>query len=337
MAIRIGQCNFLELSMNKLTVVMYHYVRDLKNSRFPEIKGLDLALFNEQIEYLKKNYNFISIQEVIDSVENCSNIPEKSVLLTFDDAYSDHYTNVFPVLDKHKIKGCFYTPAKAIVENTVLDVNKIHFVLASVDDKSLILNDLKILLKKYKEQYKLYDFSYYFRKLAQDDPYDSKEVVFIKRLLQVDLPEELRMKMVDYLFEKYTGMSEQSFSKELYMSEAQLQHMISQGHHIGNHGYNHYWWNSLSEKDMKKELESSMAFLQRIGVDMNNWTACYPYGSYDDQSIKMLEEMGCKLAFTTEPGIARTIRSTRFVMPRIDTNELPKDKRADPNIWYHKG
>ena len=27
--------------MSKLNVVMYHYVRDLKNSRYPDIKGMD--------------------------------------------------------------------------------------------------------------------------------------------------------------------------------------------------------------------------------------------------------------------------------------------------------
>ena len=70
---------------------------------------------------------------------------------------------------------------------------------------------------------------------------------------------------------------------------------------------------------------------------MSIWTACYPCGSYDDQSIRMLEEMGCKLAFTTEPGVALTSRNTRFIMARLDTNELPKDNRADPNVWYYKG
>ena len=67
---------------------------------------------------------------------------------------------------------------------------------------------------------------------------------------------------------------------------------------------------------------------------MNNWTACYPYGSYDDQSIGMLEKRGCKLALTTEVGIASTNRDTRFIMPRLDTNDLPKDRNAPTNNWY---
>ena len=323
--------------MNNLTIIMYHYVRDLKNSRFPGIKGLDLDLFREQIQYLRKHYHIITMEEVIHSIDNQAKIPKKSVLLTFDDAYSDHYMNVFPVLDKYQLQGSFYTPSKAVSEHTVLDVNKIHFILASVQNKSDIVSDLKNLLKVYKKEYHLQDFDYYYEKLARANNYDTEEVIFIKRLLQVELKEELRIKITDTLFERYVGMSEPSFSRELYMNEEQLKHMLRSGQHIGNHGYNHYWWNSLTKEEMRDELDLSIAFLNKIGVDMNNWTACYPYGSYDDQSIEMLQERGCKLAVTTEVDIATTNKSTRFVMPRLDTNDIPKGQFKETNEWYSAG
>jgi len=323
--------------MNNLTIIMYHYVRDIKNSRFPGVKGLDLDLFREQIQYLRKHYHIITMEEVIHSIDNQVKIPKKSVILTFDDAYSDHYTNVFPILDKYQLQGSFYTPAKAVIEHTVLDVNKIHFILASAKNKLDIVSDLKNLLKVHKKQYQLQDFDFYYNKLAYENTYDTKEVIFIKRLLQVELIEELRIKIIDTLFEKYVGMNEASFSRELYMNEEQLKHMLRSGQHIGNHGYNHYWWNSLTKEEMREELDLSIAFLNKIGVDMNNWTACYPYGSYDDQSIGMLQERGCKLAVTTEVDIATTKKSKRFVMPRLDTNDIPKGQYEETNEWYGKG
>ena len=322
--------------MNNLTIVMYHYVRDLKNSRYPDIKGLDINLFKKQINYMRKHYHIITMEEVIYSIDNQVKIPEKSVLLTFDDAYSDHYNNVFPILDKYKLQGSFYAPSKAITEHTVLDVNKIHFILASTEDKINLVNELKELVKFYQKEYQLEDFDYYYKKLAQASRLDTKDVIFIKRLLQVELVEDLRIKIVDTLFEKYIGVSEDAFSRELYMNEEQLKHMLRSGQHIGNHGYNHYWWNSLNEKEMSQELDLSIRFLEKIGVDMNNWTACYPYGSYDDQSIKMLKERGCKLAVTTEVDIATTNKDTRFIMPRLDTNDIPKDSNANVNEWYEK-
>ena len=323
--------------MNNVTIVMYHYIRDLENSRYPYIKGLDINLFKEQINYMRKHYHIITMEEVIHSIDNQVQIPDKSVLLTFDDAYSDHYTNVFPILDKYKLQGSFYPPSKAITEHTVLDVNKIHFILASVEGKSILINDLKELVKFHQKEYQLEDFDYYYKKLAQASRLDTKDVIFIKRLLQVELVEDLRIKIVDTLFEKYIEVSEDAFSRELYMNEEQLKHMLRSGQHIGNHGYNHYWWNSLNEKEMSQELDLSIRFLEKIGVDMNNWTACYPYGSYDDQSIKMLKERGCKLAVTTEVDIATTSKDTRFIMPRLDTNDIPKNQNEKTNDWYNKG
>ena len=35
--------------MSNITIVMYHYVRDLKNSKYPKIKGLDISFFKEEI------------------------------------------------------------------------------------------------------------------------------------------------------------------------------------------------------------------------------------------------------------------------------------------------
>ena len=323
--------------MNNLTIVMYHYVRDLKNSRYPDIKGLDINLFKEQINYMRKHYHIISIEEVIYSIDNQLKIPNKSVLLTFDDAYSDHYNNVFPILDKYKLQGSFYVPSKVIIENTILDVNKIHFILESVEDKLKIVKDLKGLLKVYQKEYQLEDFDYYYNKLAYADRFDTKEVIFIKRLLQVELVDAVRIKIVDILFLKYVGISENTFSRELYMNEDQLKHMLSSGQHIGNHGYNHYWWNSLNKEEMSKELDLSINFLEKLGVDMNNWTACYPYGSYDTQSIDMLNKRGCKLAVTTEVDIAKTDKNSRFIMPRLDTNDLPNNHSAQPNHWFYKG
>ncbi len=68
------------MNADKLTVVMYHYVRDLQNSRYPQIKGCDVRLFKEQIKFLQKHYNFVTIEQVINAyrggiVTNCHLMP----------------------------------------------------------------------------------------------------------------------------------------------------------------------------------------------------------------------------------------------------------------------
>ncbi|WP_345993682.1 polysaccharide deacetylase family protein [Sulfurimonas sp. HSL-1716] len=321
----------------KLTVVMYHYVRDLKNSKYPNIKGLDLKLFREQIMFFKKHYRFITMEELIFSMENQKELPPKSILLTFDDGYIDHYKNVFPVLAENKVQGSFYIPAKTVCENKVLDVNKIHFILASQVDTIKIVDTIKEQLNIYRDEYGLDSFEYYYNKLACANRFDDKDVVFVKRLLQVELDEEVRYKITDFLFSLFLNKDEQEFSDELYMSRSNIKEMLKEGMHIGCHGYDHYWWNKLSKKKLEQDLTSSLSFLQEVGVDIDNWTACFPYGSYSNEAVDILAKLNCKAAFTTDVDVADLSVGSRLLIPRLDTNDFPVDQKNDPNEWYVKG
>ncbi len=324
-------------NLNKVTIVMYHYIRDLKNSRYPKIKGLDLFLFIEQLNYLQKNYNIITMELLIEALYNNESLPPKAVLLTFDDAYLDHFTNVFPILFDRKIQGSFFTPAKAISENLVLDVNKIHFILASADNIDYLVSRTFNELDKYRNKYELESNDFYYGKLAVANRLDLKEVAYIKKLLQKELPEELRNKIVNTLFEEFVGMSENAFSREMYMSRDQLKCMLKNGMHVGNHGYNHYWLNSLSEEEQRFEVRKGCEFLKEIGVDMNEWTMCYPYGAYNPITLNILEETNCKLGLTSVVDVADLSVYNKFALPRLDTNEIPKDSNSKVNDWFLKG
>lgn len=124
--------------MSKLYISMYHYTRDIVHSRYPQIKGLDTNLFRQQIEYMKNNFNIVTMEQVIDAVEGKSELSEKALLLTFDDGYIDNYTFAFPILEEFGIQGSFFIPGKTFTTHQLLDVNKIHYILASAIYVSLL-------------------------------------------------------------------------------------------------------------------------------------------------------------------------------------------------------
>ena len=327
----------------QLTVVMYHYVRDLKNSRYPGIKGLQIELFREQVHYFKKHYNFITMEQLIEAFycTNSNELPDHPILLTFDDAYIDHFTYVFPFLEHENIQGSFFAPVKAVTEHTVLDVNKIHFILASTSEEKMpqLLNELKLQLEHYRKDYNLQSFDYYFNKLAVANRFDPKEVIFVKRLLQVELDEKLRNIITHDIFQKVVGMDEAMFSRELYMSMDQIKCMVDNGMHFGSHGYAHYWFNSLEKEQQEFEIKKSIEFIQQVGGDVTNWTICYPYGAYNDKTIDILKENGCKLGLTTEVNLADLVErkgDVIYKLPRLDTNDFPKDANAPTNTWYSR-
>ena len=309
------------------TIVMYHYVRELPYTRHPNIKGLRTSLFKEQVLYLKKHYNFVRAKDLIAALDGTP-LPENAVWLTFDDAYSDHYLNVFPILDELGIEGAFFPPAKAILRHEVLDVNKIHFVLASATAMDELLRDVYRLLDEYRAEYGLEGNEYYWQKLAQASRFDPAEVIFVKRLLQVELPEAARRKITDALFRKYVTEDEAAFSRELYMNEDQLKCMLRHGMCIGSHGYDHYWLDSLPPERQAEEIDLSMEFLRNIGVDMDGWVMNYPYGAYNDSLVEILKKRGCALGLSTRVAVADLGQDDIFALPRLDTNDLPKDKEA---------
>ena len=169
--------------MSKLHVVMYHYVRDLKNSRYPDIKGMDYQLFKEQIAFFKKNFNIVTMQDVITAWNKESKddiLPPNALLLTFDDGYIDNYTVAFPILMENHIQGSFFIPGKTFNENVLLDVNKVHFLLASANIDSLV-QDIFQRLNYYRVGYpELLSNELLFDTYAIANRFDNKESIFVK-------------------------------------------------------------------------------------------------------------------------------------------------------------
>lgn len=311
--------------MNRtVTIVMYHYVRDLERSRYPRIKGLSLERFRNQLEYIDAHYKPISAEDLLEAVLSPHRaLPQNAILLTFDDGYSDHFDHVLPLLKKKGIKGCFFPPAQAILEHKVLDVNKIQFVLAAVPDVWSLLDDVFDALDGFRSEYPLKSREAYLMSITEKHRYDPREVTLFKRLLQRELPEPVRSKLVDRLFSQHVSSDEPAFASELYMSLDQLGTLHTEGMHIGSHGYTHAWLNHLAPEAQQTEVDRSMEFLRQAGIPLHDWTICYPYGGFDESLIDILRARRCRIGFTVEPRIADLDREGRFTLPRIDTNDLP--------------
>jgi len=310
--------------MQTVSIITYHFVRKFYNTKYPEIKGLPVKDFNEQLNYLSKHYVFVTAEDCINAIYNNGDLPSNPVLLTFDDGYIDHFTEVFPILKKLGIKGVFFPPSKAVQENKVLSVNKIHFILASVKNSKVLLNDIYESLDSNRHLYNLNSNKYYFELLTCNlYGFDNKEITFIKRILQKELDKKLRESIIDKLFKKYVTYDEESFANELYMNISQIEHMIGHGMHIGGHGHEHCWLNTISPKEQEADIDASLVFLKKIGIDSNNWIMCYPYGGYNKSLIEILKKKNCKLAFTVNKGIAKMNKKNALTLERFDTNDLP--------------
>lgn len=308
--------------MNKVCIVMYHYVRDLQHSRYPGIKGLDTQYFKEQIQYLKNNFIIIKMEDVIEKTLTGGALPENSVLLTFDDGYIDHFTTVLPILKQNGLQGSFFIPGKTFTEDILLDVNKVHFILASAPEK-VIVKDLFELLDKAREEYPdLPSNKELYKKYAIANRFDSPETFFCKRILQTAIPEGLRNTISSILFEKYVGLPEKYFARELYMNRDQIRFMRDEGMFIGLHGYDHYWLGNLEESNMKRDIDKALEVMDEF-IDRNNWVMNYPYGNCNNNVIEYIKTKGCKLGLITEVRTADLKKDNHYRLPRWDCNDFP--------------
>lgn len=300
--------------MQKLYIVMYHYIRNLKYSRFPEIKGLDLQLFKEQIQFFKEHFNIIKMEDVIAAYTDNYSLPEKAILLTFDDGYSDNYLNVFPILKEENIQGSFFIPGKTFVEHQLLDVNKVHFVLASTNITNLVQEVFKQLDYYRGKEFDIPSNEELFREYAKEERFDKKEVIFVKRILQTALPEKLRNIIASNIFAKYVGLSEEKFAYELYMNYDQIKCMKKSGMYIGLHGYDHYWLGNLESRKMEQDIDKALEVMSEV-INPRLWVMNYPYGSYNDNVVNYIQNKGCALGLTTDLGIANLSINNKYLLP----------------------
>ena len=320
-----------------VTIVMYHYVRELSRSRYREVKGLDLALFKEQLAYIRRHYTVITAESLISAVQHRASggnweLPRNACLLTFDDGYADHFRWVFPLLDDAGIQGSFFPPVRAVFDRQVLDVNKIHFILASVPDLRLAITDIFGMLDLYRKEYSLASNEELYQQLARASRYETAGVVFFKRLLQAALPASLRALILSQLFARYVTSDESAFATELYVSMEELRCMSRHGMYVGSHADTHPWLERLTPTQQADEIDRSLELLRAVGTPLEGWIMCYPYGSANESLLNVLKSRNCAVGLTTRVGISSADEDP-LLLSRLDTNDLPKYATAMPNEW----
>ena len=305
---------------HKIYVVMYHYVREIKKSKYPNLKGLEFNQFKNQIKYFKKNFNILSNDTFVE-ILNSKKIPKrKSVLLTFDDGYRDHYKFVYPYLKRKKILANFYPPIMCLKNKKVLDVNKIHFILEKEQDRDKILKLIFLFTKKFLNKD---SDSLDLNKINTKSRYDDKKTILIKRLLQNHLPLPQREKITNKIFETILNIDEEQFSKKLYMNKDNIKELYKDNFSIGSHGYNHFWWGKIKKSDQGKEIKKSIEYFKKNKVYNQNFSVCLPYGNSNYHTDKIMKKYKIKYALTTKAGDVNKYNiSNYFKIPRFDTNDF---------------
>jgi peptidoglycan/xylan/chitin deacetylase (PgdA/CDA1 family) len=94
-------------SNRTLRVLMYHKVNDL----WPNPITVPTAVFAEQMALLGDlGYVPVSLERVRDHYVDGVPLPERAVLISFDDGYRDNLENAFPILAAHGFPAVVFVP-----------------------------------------------------------------------------------------------------------------------------------------------------------------------------------------------------------------------------------
>ena len=88
-----------------------------------------------------------------------------------------------------------------------------------------------------------------------------------------------------------------------YMSSDQLKDMVNYGIDIESHTVNHVHLDTLSYEEQLKELKDSKATIEKV-TNKEVLSIAFPFGDYNENTLKAVTEAGYSIAFTTNRGLA---------------------------------
>lgn len=166
-------------------VLTYHHILKSKDKEKYANKNMyvvTLEDFERQLKFLKDNgYNSITTDDLYNWLNFDIELPEKSVLITFDDGYTSTYKYALPLLEKYKYNSVVFCIGKLTKDKTkAFDPSVLQYM--GYD----LINDIKKnhpILKIGAHSNKLHDDSFY--KYSYEQIYD--DVLTVKNNLNTDL------------------------------------------------------------------------------------------------------------------------------------------------------
>lgn len=144
---------------NKLVTLLYHDLAEdgaqLSSEAYMKDRTVSLGRFREQMQYLvDQGYHSLTMEEYFDALDGNKTLPEKCVLITFDDGLRSHYELAYPVLKELGLVGVFFVigdridQANSFTKDEMLEMvgdgmeiashGHTHTFLAYVSEKDLV-------------------------------------------------------------------------------------------------------------------------------------------------------------------------------------------------------
>ena len=283
--------------------IMFHHFHD-KGIHTKSQGSIDKDDFYKMINFIGRN-NILDANVFFEKFKS-NKLKKNEVCLTFDDAIKCQIDIALPILEELKIKSFFFVHTSMFQGKPdnleffrYFRVNYFKNVDEFYDSFYKVLNqDLKsffeknsTVIKEKKIKFPHYSISDIKFRLVRD--------VFLTKAQYED-------KM--FLMFKKKQFNHNDFLKKLFFQKNDLITLDNLGHLVGLHSHNHpTLLEKLNYDEQKNEYENCLTSISKILDKPKNEIKCmsHPCGSYNADTLKVLEELGIELGFkqimTIEP------------------------------------
>ena len=265
MKVRIDRL-LIHMSNKKVLHVMYHGVVD---EVFVEFSGrhLDAKQFEQQVVYLKKNFEIITVREAFN---NDLRSGRTKVALSFDDGFLNNLHFALPILEKHEVPATFFVSTTTLVAN--------HFVWAEAVAAARYF---------YPQANFRFDEERFVAWVSTADQASISN--YIKSLCKVD--RDRLLNQLEQQFQLSEKMKDIDPKYWRLMTAEELRLFAgSPLVEIGSHAHEHYNLANLTLTEAKEDLGTSKNLLeQQLGCKVD--LLAYPDGSYTREVVKLAYEL----------------------------------------------
>jgi peptidoglycan/xylan/chitin deacetylase (PgdA/CDA1 family) len=326
-------------------ILLYHRVTEAMSD--PWSLCVTSTHFTEHLETLRRHARIIQLQELVDGLEN-SALPDRSVVITFDDGYADNLHNAKRVLERYE------APATVFITTGYIGHSR-EFWWDTLEELFLgpgrLPESLHLTIDGCVFQWELGEAAYYDhttfwshrRWRAQDDPPTPRHNLY--RILWehlVPMADGERRRILDELL-AWAGVDPPVRSTHRSLSVEEVRALAgTELVDIGAHTVTHPALAALPAALQRDEVTQSKAHLEELLGRPVRWFA-YPYGSsgtYTEESVGLVRQAGFAAACSALPGPVE-LRADRFQLPRVQVYDWDGDELARrlsslaPGLLWH--
>jgi peptidoglycan/xylan/chitin deacetylase (PgdA/CDA1 family) len=233
--------------------------------------------FEAQIEYLRDNYQILSLGELARFFLEGKSPQEKSVVITFDDGYADNFLHAYPILKKHSIPATVFLTTGHIGAVDLLWTDKVRYVVRQSKSRRLDLDELG---------------TYY---LATN--FDRMRVGSTIKDKLKGFPDHRRRLLIEKLVEVSGVKIPEGLCRRFLLSWEMILEMSRNGVDFGAHSVTHPILTKIAPEDAKSEItQSKMHIESRLGKQVEFFA--YPNGDFNARVANIVAESGYVGALT---------------------------------------